>query len=811
MVVDMMQHTAENVLDPWSTVKTESIGHADRVSWTMKQLASVDSSVYVKPEAGLQAQGTNIELPTPAPPTMDEFICATPELAEEVKQKYTHILTNEFKGGANGKTHADEYMVCNCRYTPGQEITSQSCGDDANCINRELFIECMGDSCPAGQYCQNRRFQNRQYAPIEIFSTEKKGMGLRATAPISENTFVIEYCGEVISSTLFKKRIQEYDKQGVKHFYFMSLKANEFIDASRKGNMSRFMNHSCAPNCALHKWVVGSHWRIGIFTLRDLEEGEELSFDYKFERYGAQAQECFCGAPNCKGYIGATKADIAVDSEGEGDSDFGGDEDVSKRQSTARRRRAGDDDDYAEVLTKHDTGGLTSAEDVQIITRSLFRYAVKPRRVSRLLTKVENTLEISLQRRFIWGHGLSVLKMCLREYMDKNMIICLQILRILKSLPIASKNTAEKVEDCVTHLSQVPDLAVSTAAKELLESWANLQMVYKIPKKIPMPKSESEDPPDIKALESTADREGSKRSLEDTDSPSYRGSSDSPAPKRARSSERDGDGRFSEHGRPRSDRRGPYRPFYENSRSFGDHQPGSDRSDNWSRPGSGPSDNSSPARNFPRSRPRSPSQSHSPYHHSSHFSDSRTSSRDPHIPPPHPPETSHPLPVGWKATRTQDGAVYYYNVETRATQWDFPSIEPSKPAQPSILPGISDSAIQAVVEEAHAAGIPQKPRHTEKDKKPSHAGGASNEFPKKLKVEIGNFVVKQMSKFSIPSEKFKDLARAVTRALIDKEQRTIVNFQDVPPLTDNKKVKIKMYVKDYCKRNGFSPKLPGTT
>jgi hypothetical protein len=102
--------------------------------------------------------------------------------------------------------------------------------------------------------------------------------------------------GEIISESQFQKRKKEYAKQGVKHFYFMSLKSNEvsffflekykYIDASKKGNTSRFMNHSCNPNCILQKWVVGNKVRIGIFSLRDIPAGTELTFDYQFERYG---------------------------------------------------------------------------------------------------------------------------------------------------------------------------------------------------------------------------------------------------------------------------------------------------------------------------------------------------------------------------------------------------------------------------------------------------------------------------------------------------------------------------------------------
>ena len=46
------------------------------------------------------------------------------------------------------------------------------------------------------------------------------------------------------------------------------------------------MNHSCNPNCVLQKWVVGNRMRMGIFALKDIPAGTELTFDYNFEVYG---------------------------------------------------------------------------------------------------------------------------------------------------------------------------------------------------------------------------------------------------------------------------------------------------------------------------------------------------------------------------------------------------------------------------------------------------------------------------------------------------------------------------------------------
>jgi histone-lysine N-methyltransferase SETD2 len=59
--------------------------------------------------------------------------------------------------------------------------------------------------------------------------------------------------GDVIDLKEFKKRIEKYSDEKNEHFYFMSLKNDLFIDATRSGNISRFFNHSCDPNCETQK------------------------------------------------------------------------------------------------------------------------------------------------------------------------------------------------------------------------------------------------------------------------------------------------------------------------------------------------------------------------------------------------------------------------------------------------------------------------------------------------------------------------------------------------------------------------------
>ena len=47
--------------------------------------------------------------------------------------------------------------------------------------------------------------------------------------------------------------------------------------------------------------------RVGFFALRNISSGEELTFDYQFQRFGESAQLCYCGSDNCRGYLGVNK------------------------------------------------------------------------------------------------------------------------------------------------------------------------------------------------------------------------------------------------------------------------------------------------------------------------------------------------------------------------------------------------------------------------------------------------------------------------------------------------------------------------
>ena len=90
----------------------------------------------------------------------------------------------------------------------------------------------------------------------------------------------MECCGEVIDEEECRRRLFNLAKG--QHSYFISLEKNLFIDAGRKGNLARFMNHSCEPNCISEKWEVEGLTRIGLFALCDIKEGIVVRWVAKF-------------------------------------------------------------------------------------------------------------------------------------------------------------------------------------------------------------------------------------------------------------------------------------------------------------------------------------------------------------------------------------------------------------------------------------------------------------------------------------------------------------------------------------------------
>ncbi|XP_050386962.1 histone-lysine N-methyltransferase ASHH1 isoform X2 [Argentina anserina] len=227
-------------------------------------------------------------------------VCTTDQRYDQEPQ-YTHIDQNEFLHRRHKKQQEEDIVTCECKYE--EKDLESACGE--RCLNVLTSTECTPGYCPCSVYCKNQRFQKSEYAKIKLFKTEGRGWGIQANQNIKAGQFIIEYCGEVISCKEAKKRSHAYELEGIRDAFIISLNASESIDATVKGSLARFINHSCLPNCETRKWNVLGEIRVGIFAKQDILVGTELSYDYNFEWYGGAKVRCLCGASSCSGFLGA--------------------------------------------------------------------------------------------------------------------------------------------------------------------------------------------------------------------------------------------------------------------------------------------------------------------------------------------------------------------------------------------------------------------------------------------------------------------------------------------------------------------------
>ncbi|KAK4712878.1 hypothetical protein R3W88_018785 [Solanum pinnatisectum] len=206
---------------------------------------------------------------------------------------YVHIKRNAYLIKKKRDGVIADIGCTNCKST--------ECLD--NCVCRVQCISCS-KACHCSDMCSNRPF--RRDRKIQVVKTELCGWGVVASESINKGDFIIEYIGEVIDDALCEKRLWDMKYKGVQNFYMCELRKDFTIDATFKGNLSRFLNHSCDPNCKLEKWQVEGETRIGVFSARFIEVGEPLTYDYRFVQFGSEVK-CHCGASNCQGYLGSKK------------------------------------------------------------------------------------------------------------------------------------------------------------------------------------------------------------------------------------------------------------------------------------------------------------------------------------------------------------------------------------------------------------------------------------------------------------------------------------------------------------------------
>ena len=160
------------------------------------------------------------------------------------------------------------------------------------------------------------------------------GKGVYALQDLAEGEMLIEYLGEVISWKEALRR-HPHDPKDPNHTFYFHIDDKHVIDGKQGGNSSRWINHSCKPNCEADE----DGGRVFIKALRNIKAGEELFYDYGLiidARYTPKLlaeYPCWCGAKKCRGTLLAPK-----------DKDSNKDKDKKDKKKSGKSKKSGKKD-----------------------------------------------------------------------------------------------------------------------------------------------------------------------------------------------------------------------------------------------------------------------------------------------------------------------------------------------------------------------------------------------------------------------------------------------------------------------------------
>ncbi|EDQ84136.1 uncharacterized protein MONBRDRAFT_30554 [Monosiga brevicollis MX1] len=228
------------------------------------------------------------------------------------------------------------YSGCSCTGPCAPETCSCLCNGRARYYECNDNCACDVATCRAG-----RTTQQPTALDIRLVWTSERGHGLLTGTRIPVGTYVGHYTGQLVNVATARARDSAADAVSPVHTYLLVLREHTqrgvlttAVDAKEYGNLTRFINHSCAPNLELRPVRLGFVPRLAFFALTDIPAETELTFDYggappsakiattlpadtdtgapRHKRHvtapelALSAKPCRCGAPTCRGFLPLT-------------------------------------------------------------------------------------------------------------------------------------------------------------------------------------------------------------------------------------------------------------------------------------------------------------------------------------------------------------------------------------------------------------------------------------------------------------------------------------------------------------------------
>jgi len=176
------------------------------------------------------------------------------------------------------------------------------------------IFEC-GENCTCPPNCVNRVVQKGRKVPLQIFETQHCGFGVRSSDNISRGQFIDLYLGEVITPGELERREAVWEEDTPSYVLSLDVFISDeqkmyHVDGGVFGSVTRFVNHSCEPNCTVLPIVLSSDtkqiYHVAFFAIKYIPAGTELTIDYDPSLAGddgaldAAVVQCRCGSVKCR-------------------------------------------------------------------------------------------------------------------------------------------------------------------------------------------------------------------------------------------------------------------------------------------------------------------------------------------------------------------------------------------------------------------------------------------------------------------------------------------------------------------------------
>uniref|UniRef100_A0A0K8VBU5 Putative histone-lysine N-methyltransferase set-23 n=1 Tax=Bactrocera latifrons TaxID=174628 RepID=A0A0K8VBU5_BACLA len=183
----------------------------------------------------------------------DQSIDGSDNEFQHLQREYNSILLN----GCDCISSKFGCLECHGRNYKWFAETGELVLDTDNSV--DLIYECSSSCKCEPSKCTNRLVQKGPRAKLKIVHSNLfKSKGLFSSDHIPKGGFICEYAGEIISRKEAHNRLKKYEQNLDNYILFMTERIKEghdksstttIIDPTKRGNIGRYLNHSCNPNC----------------------------------------------------------------------------------------------------------------------------------------------------------------------------------------------------------------------------------------------------------------------------------------------------------------------------------------------------------------------------------------------------------------------------------------------------------------------------------------------------------------------------------------------------------------------------------